>query len=218
MNWFGWYLNFAAGNIFGFIPILAGVYAGFFLLRKLFTRLPDPAVFVGVSFFICLVTVPSIPRYIFEEEILSKYKNAGEFKLVNSANWGAIVEPITLVKTPIGFFHFVSPISPYSTWENFKKKEVREYRSQIYRYSEPSITQLVDVDCSNNTISVSEPIEGVFKYVTFNENMSELETRIYCNTDYSSQVKIFQCKLNILNGISGASEGDVAEANQQCKT
>ena len=86
MSWLNWYLSFAAENIYGFIPILAVVYAIFFLLRKLFKKLPHPGIFVGISFFICLFTIPSMPRYTFENDILSKYKNAGEYKLVNSAN------------------------------------------------------------------------------------------------------------------------------------
>ena len=217
MSWLNWYLSFAAENIYGFIPILAVVYAMFFLLRKLFKKLPHPGIFVGISFFICLFTIPSMPRYTFENDILSKYKNAGEYKLVNSANWGALVEPITLIKTPIGFFHFVSPIQ-HSSWKNFQEKEVREYRSQIHRYSEPTISQLIDADCSDNTISISEPREGVFKYISFNDNMSKNQKKIYCETDYSFQVKMYQCKYRILSKLSKVSEKEVMEANEQCKS
>lgn len=217
MSWIDWYLSFAAENIYGFIPILAVVYAVFFLLRKLFKKLPHPGVFVALSFFICLFTVPSIPRYTFENDILSKYENAGEFKLVNWANWGAIVEPITLIKTPIGFFHFVSPIS-HSSWEDFQEKAVKEYRSQIHRYGEATISQLIDADCSDNTISISEPREGVFKYISFNENMSEIQKKIYCETDYLPQVEMYQCKYKILSKLSNVSEKEVVDANERCKS
>ena len=96
MNWINWYINFTAESIYGMIPILLLVYVSFFLLRKVFTKLPDPAVFTVLSFFIGIATIPSIPSYIFEKEILERYKYASHYKLIHSVKHSVLTEPLTL--------------------------------------------------------------------------------------------------------------------------
>jgi energy-coupling factor transporter transmembrane protein EcfT len=216
MDWLNWYITFASQNIYGFIPILGLIYALFFLLKKVFKKLPNPVYFVVLTFIVCIFTIPSIPRYTFENGVISKYKNAGEYKLVDSANWGAIVEPITLINTPIGFFHFVSP-SSLSFLGDVKSNKEKGYRSQIYRYNEPVITQIIDANCANMKISISEPRENVFKYISFNESMNANEQKIYCKTDYSPQIKMFRCKYKTLSKMSKVSEELAIQANNQCK-
>ena len=88
MKWVNWHLNFAAENIFGFLPIMIVVYFAFVLLRKIFSNLLHAGVFVGLAFFIALFTISSMLKFNFEKEILSKYSSAGEFKLVNKAGGG----------------------------------------------------------------------------------------------------------------------------------
>ena len=216
MDYLNWYLNFAANNIYGFIPIIGTIYGFFFILKKVFKKLPNPLIFAGLSFFICIFTIPSIPRYNFENNVLLKYKNAGEFKLVNSSKWGALVEPVTLFKTPIGFFHYVSPVT-HSSWKNFNENEEREFRSHIYRYSEPTRTQIINVHCSDMLISISEPIGGVYKYLVFNEKMNDNQKKIYCKTNFQNETNIFICKYRILSKITKPTEKEVINADNQCK-
>ena len=214
MSWLNWYLNFAATNIYGFIPILALIYGIFFLLKMFFNRLPHPGIFVVIAFFLSLFIIPSIPRYTFERDIISKYKDSSEYKLVETANWGALIEPITLLKTPVGFFHFVSPdliSSGIYTQDNQGR-----FFSQIHRYDEPPVTQMVEAECSDLTISISEPRDGVYKYIFFNEQMTEYQKRIFCETDYSPQIEIYKCKFKILRQINEISDEAVIDANRQC--
>ena len=77
---------------------------------------------------------------------------------------------------------------------------------------------MLDADCSDNTISISQPRDGVFKYISFNDDMSKKQKKIYCETDYSFQVKMYQCKYRILSKLSKVSEKEVMEANEQCKS
>ena len=210
-----WYIQFASSNIYAWLPILVVVYVISAGLKKIFNKSPNPSIFLMLTFVIGIFTVPSIPRYLFESEILSQYKDSGEFKLVNKANWGALIEPITLIKTPIGFFHFVSPISqPILGYD--KDRARNEFRSHIYRYDEEPVYQIVDADCSDNTITISEPVDGVFRYITWDEEMVGYQKRTYCETDYEAQVEIFYCKFNIVSKISNVSEQEVAQANTEC--
>ncbi|MEG9861212.1 MAG: hypothetical protein V6Z81_01705 [Parvularculales bacterium] len=110
MDWLIWHINFAAHNILGFMPIVAIVYGLFFVLRRKFSKLPDPFIFGALTFLMCLFTILSIPKYIFEYKIVSMYKHLGKYKLGNEARWGNLSEPLTLFSTPIGLFHFISPI------------------------------------------------------------------------------------------------------------
>lgn len=217
MNWVNWYLNFAAENIYGFLPIMIVVYFVFVLLRKIFSNLPHPGVFVGLAFFIALFTIPSMPRFNFEKEILSKYSSAGEFKLVNKAGWGALHEPITLINTPTGFFHYVMPVAP-AVFGSFDKNMEREFRSKIHRFDEPEISQIVNVNCPYNSISKSEPQDGIFRYTHFNEQMNDSERKIYCETDYEPEVRMFQCKYKILSKLSDVTEEATRTADAQCKS
>ena len=210
-----WYVKLASQTTYAWLPLLAAVYLIFFGLKKIFNRMPDPLMFVMLAFFIGIFTIPSIPRYLFENETLSQYRDAGEFKLVDKANWGALIEPITLIKTPIGFFHFVSPISqPILGYD--KDRARNEFRSHIYRYDEEPVYQIIDADCSDNTISISEPVDGDFRYIIWDEEMVDHQKRTYCETDYEAQVEIFYCKFNIVSKISNVSEQEVAQANTEC--
>jgi len=213
MSWLLLYLDLASESIFLFLPIAAVIYGVFFLLRKRFNKLPHPGVFAAISFVVYLLSIASVPRYTFEHEVTASFENtASEFKLVNTAKWGAIVEPITLIITPIGFFHFVSPIALSETWDNFQRKKIRSYRSEIHRFSEKPIRKWVNVNCSENLI-----YSGAFKQFSPDEKMSDHEKRIYCETDYSEQIKIFQCKYNFLNKRFDVSDDENIEANNRCK-
>lgn len=215
MEWIKSYLIFTSNNIYGFIPILVVVFLIFFILKLIFKNFPNPFIFVFISFIILIFTLPSVPRYIFETEILSEYENASEFKLVNSTRWGAFTEPITLIKTPIGFFHFVNPVSQIPIGYD-KNRSRNEFLSQIHRYNEEPIYEIVDVECSDKLISYSRSFDGIYRSISFNEKMLENEYKIYCETNYEKEAKTFFCKANILMKMDNITEEIVSEVNKQC--
>jgi energy-coupling factor transporter transmembrane protein EcfT len=215
MDFLNWYISFTSRSLYGFLPILAVVYAVFFVLRKAFKKLPDPGVFVALAFFIGIATIPSIPRYTFEKEVLSYYKNLDEFKLVDSAKWGALVEPLTLIKTPTGFFHFVGPLDFYPFV--FGLNNQRQFLSMIHRYEEPTVSQVVHADCSDMTYWLAEPGQSIVKEQSSYEKMNNNQKISFCETDYARQVKISNCKLKILSELSEVTEEANINANTQCK-
>ncbi|MEG9861213.1 MAG: hypothetical protein V6Z81_01710 [Parvularculales bacterium] len=69
------------------------------------------------------------------------------------------------------------------------------------------------------TISISEPVDGMFKYGLFFEEMNKHQQQIYCDTDYEYQAKIFYCKYKILSKLTLSKSKDnlIRDVNEQCK-
>ena len=220
MYWIDWYLAFTANSIYGVFPVVIISYFFFYILKKILRVMPEPYIFVGLIFFIYILTVPSYPRYKFEKDTIAQFDYQSEFKLVNKYKLGAFVEPLTLVNAPIGFFHFVSPVSQYSrgVLGYSRARDRNEFTSLIYNYGENPITQIIDADCSDKTISISEPVDKVFRYKVFNEAMNDNEKKIYCETDFSPQMKIFYCKFNILKDVKKVSTEELIDADKRCSS
>ena len=219
MHWIDLYMNFTAGSIYGVFPVLIISYLIFYILRKIFRIFPEPFIFVGLIFFVYIFTAPSYPRYKFEKNIIAKFNHQSEFKLVNDAKWGAFIEPLTLIKTPRGFFHFVSPATPGGGNSRYiKNGKANSFYSEIYRYEETPITQIVDADCSDKMITISEPVDGVYRTKVFNQKMNDNEEKIYCATDFTPQMQIFYCKFRMLTDVKKVSLEEVIEADKKCSS
>lgn len=213
MEWIKWYLEISANNIYFWIPPLAILYGTFFCLKKVFEQLPEPAIFVGAAFVIGLFTLPALPRYIFESETLAKYECADYWQLANFQKAGAFLEPLTLIKAPIAFFHYVSPVSVDGLGYE-KGRDQNTFGSHIYRYEEEPRLQIVNAYCSDERRSIAEPIDGIFRIVSSQE-MNAVERKIYCETDYTVQVDNFRQERKAIE-MGDTSEEEVVAAYSRC--
>ena len=182
-------LNFATQNIYGIALLLLPIYGIFWLLKRFVPRSPNPLGIVVILGFIGLSTLPSIPRYIFEKEILVKLDENKSLKLIKSAHWGAIEEPLTWFKAPIGSFYIVGPSGMLGTYYK-KDSSENSFRTFLFRYEEDPVVLLVDATCKERTLHISSPDEkGVYRYLTLNEEtMSDLQIKAYCEEDYTEQM------------------------------
>jgi hypothetical protein len=227
------YLEFASDNIYGFIPILAIVYGIFFLVKKLFSRFPDPLIFVVLTFFIGLFTLPSLPRYFFEEETIERYKNRSEWRLVNITRNGAIIEPLTWFNAPIGHFNFVTPI-PNALYD-FNSGS-HSFLLETVNFERGVTKEIASVDCASKKIIYASrdgeflPFLDVwgndtgYKYRTkdyqemdkYNFPYEDYDYKTYCQTDYSNNYKIFRCKRLALRGVETLTPEILSSTNTQC--
>ncbi len=106
-------------------------------------------------FLICLFTLPSIPRYQFEREALSKIEGKDWIRVIDKTKWGSLTEPLTFIKAPVGSIFIVMPNSPIEGG----------FREVLMRYKEKPRVRMSDPDCTDHTILYSEPdSNGVFRY------------------------------------------------------
>lgn len=178
---------FFTETIYGIGALTFAVYGLSVLANKHIKKFPAPPIITALAFFLFLFTLPSYPRYKFESETLAQFEEREHFKLVNTAKWGDLIEPMTWLKTPIGFFHFVSP-DPSA----YHPETGGSFKSIILRYEEAPIQELVDADCENKEISIYEPDEeGVLRYTDrFGDEMTEKEIDIYCENDFTKEADL----------------------------
>ena len=138
----------------------------------------------------------------FKTKIFNEYKNMSEFKLVQNRG--------------DRFFHYVNPMAEPVTGYDFKRKQ-NDFFSHIIEYEYEKKFQIITSDCQEKTIAVSEPIEKVYRYVRWHEPMSELEEKVYCDTDYSFQREIWYCKSKKLREYDSEINYElVSKANNFC--
>lgn len=144
-----------------------------------------------------LVTLKDFKKKIFDE-----YKNMSDFKLVQNQE--------------DRYFHYVNPMAEPVTGYDFKRKQ-NEFFSHIIEYEYEKKVQIIISDCEEKTIAVSEPIEEVYRYVRWHEPMSQLEVKVYCDTDYSFQRDIWYCKSKKLREYdSDVNYELISKANNVC--
>ena len=188
-----WFLNFAFSNLYGMAILLAPIYGLFWLLKKFIPSFPKPLSIVLILGFIGIATLPSVPRYIFENKYTKQINEHPEYKLVNSASYGALWEPLTLFKTPKGFFHVVAPVIDVGVYYN-KDNEVNEFQSEIFSYKEDPIIELITAYCNDKTKLVSRPDKGgVFRYTSnAPKPMVYDEYKYFCELDYTQEAKVMK--------------------------
>tara|TARA_Y100001934_G_C12025149_1_gene618729 strand:- start:141 stop:755 length:615 start_codon:yes stop_codon:yes gene_type:complete len=193
MEIFSTLLNFASENLYGMAILLLPIYGIFWLLRKVFPRSPNPLGVVLIIGVLGIFTLPSIPRYFFEQEILQKLEQNKNLKLIHSAKWGAIIEPLTWFYSPIGSFYIVGPSGIAGTY--YKKDESRNsFRTLLFRYKEDPQFRLVDADCKDRTVWMSGPDKnGTYRYLTRTAmKMFDVQVKTFCEEDYTEQMAILR--------------------------
>ncbi len=166
-------------SIYGIAVITVVIYFLAIGIKKVIPNSPNPAVAGAFVFVATLFTLPSIPRYQFEDESLSKIQEKDWIRVINKTKWGSITEPLTWFRAPIGSIFIVMPNSPMEGG----------YREVLLRYEEEPRVTMSDPDCTDNTILYSEPDkQGVFRYTSVEaQPMTEQEVSIYCEYDWSKE-------------------------------
>jgi len=189
-----WVLGFLSGSIYGIALLAAPIYGIFWLLRRFCPRSPHPGIPTGIAVLLAFLTFPSLPRYSFEAKALENIEQAKHMKLVSTSNWGSLTEPLTLIKTPIGFFRLVGPAT--GPGEIYDRKQPRNmFISVILRYGEDKqLVERADADCSDRTVWYSAPdASGAFRYQTNKaKRMNDEDHKIFCETDFSEQWEFIQ--------------------------
>jgi len=172
-NWL--FLN----SVYGIIAIAGLVYVILRAVRKRVPTFPNPVVIAIPIAIIGMLTIPSIPRYQFEKETLAQIRGKNWIRVISQTQWGDLTEPLTLIRAPIGTFFLVLPENPMTGG----------YREVLIRYGERTRVSLSEPDCTDSTISHSEPDDqGVFRYTAdFGRRMTASEFAIYCEYDWSRE-------------------------------
>ncbi len=169
-------------TIFGIATIVMATYG---IVRLLFKDKENktPEIIAGVAFFTALLTIPSIPRYQFENEIREKINQSPWMRVVNETKWGDLTEILTLFVTPVGSFTLVMPNEP----------TIGGFSVITFQYDEDPIESLIEPECSDETYTYSYPHNGKFVYGTEEDGsfdvvkMQGWEHEQFCKSDWSKE-------------------------------
>lgn len=183
---------FFTETTYGIFLLCLPIYGMARAVKKVFKAAPDPSVITVLAGVVLFLTMPSIPRYQFQAEGLRMAQEHPEYKLAWTFRYGDILEPLTLVNAPIGFFKFVNP-DPLT----YQPGEGGEFHAVVLRYKEDRQQMIVHASCQDKTMSISRPdSSGVYRYTTEGEvEMSEQDIEIYCHTDYSEQMNFMRTSI-----------------------
>ena len=145
MGFVDWFLT---QTIFGIAILIVPIYGIAYLFKKFVPGFPSPFAVSAVCFVLLIATVPSYPRYKFEKQALSMLERSPHAKIIAKTYSGDITEPITWIRTPLGFVHVVYPDFPL---------EGGGYYRVIMRYDEEPQITIENPDCKDFTIMVSAP-------------------------------------------------------------
>ena len=191
-------------SIYGIVIVGSSIYgiANYikrFLPKEIILKIPDLTPIFGVLFIIYISTVPTYPRYKFHKEALKVIENLPPHShVINQTYWGDIIEPITWFKSFIGSVYIVLPNDIIT----------QGFKTILFRYEEEPEINIVDANCKNKTISFSTPDkDGVFKYTTFSEKITEFDFDIFCKTDWTAKKEIL--RKTMMDAYSQKSQSDV---------
>lgn len=166
-------------SIYGIVVVAAAVYLTALGIKKVIPKLPNPFALAAIAFVVAICTVPSLPRYQFEDEALSQIEGREWVRVINKTNWGSLTEPLTWFHAPVGSVFMVMP----------NTQTEGGFREVLLRYQEQPQIRMSDPDCSGKTILYSEADNaGVFREISKrSQPMSEQEYSIYCEYDWSKE-------------------------------
>jgi len=132
-------------------------------------------------FVLVLFIFPSIPKYKFEEETLSKFTGKDYIRIAKRYKSGSFLEPLTLLHTPVTSILAIRPNSNI---------DGGGYTEMLFKFDKKPEIRIVDPDCSQGTASYSEPdIQGVFRVVSHSKEMSKFDNSLYCEYDWTKENK-----------------------------
>lgn len=177
-----WIESFLFSTIWGVALLASPLFAIAWVFNKLLKGSETPYYIAGGLAILMNVTVPSIPRILFEKRILEQTRDAPGFRLIDTYVLGDFAEPLTWFYDFHGYFRFIRPESPY-----FVVFETPVFREIIFRYGEEPKIFLVEVHCDTKNVSVSAPgDDGVFYLL--GDDWGKLDSKqhtIYCERDWT---------------------------------
>ena len=188
------YLELGSQSFFWYLPLFLIFYVFFLLLKKLGMNIFSPykaTIFISI---IAALTLPTIPKYNFANEVNKTFKDASEFRLVNSSSAVSLAEPLALIKSPATFFLYVSPLQPPQSSGYSFGSDNNSFIVIEYKYKELPTQEIIDADCTNTIISISKPVDGTFKYID-ERPMFPQEKATFCINDYTYENDIAFCKV-----------------------
>lgn len=170
-------------TIYGIAAVAGLLYVVLRALKRRFPRFPEPMYVVAPVFLVGIFVLPSIPRYQFERETLAQIEGEGWIRVVNQTRWGAVTEPLTWVKTPIGSVTILMPEPPVEG----------SFRQVIMQYEKKPLVSNVEADCELSEIIYARPDkDGVFRYTTPSPvRMTPLEKSWFCDYDWTQEKEAF---------------------------
>jgi len=175
-------------SMIGIVVITGIVLIVFILLQKVIPKAPNPLYIACAVFFIGLFTLPSIPRYKFEKDVFTELNGKDWVRIVDKIKRGHIAEPLTLIKTPVGYFKAVMPNVDDIVMPN--SDDIAAFTEGIFQYKKEPILSIVITDCNKHIIlQYSQPDnEGVYRQLLEEPiKMNEDEKRIYCEYDWTKE-------------------------------
>jgi hypothetical protein len=171
-------------TIDGIIAVAILLYVALWKVRKRFPKAPEPIYIVAPAILVALLVVPSIPRYLFEQETLEKIEGKAWIRVVEKMRWGSASEPLTWVMTPIGSVTIIMPDPPVEG----------AFRQEIMRYGKEPVVATVKADCNRSRIIYARPDKaGVFRDTTPSPlKMNSLQKRRFCDYDWTREKEAFR--------------------------
>jgi hypothetical protein len=178
-------------TVYGMLGVATLVYLLLRDLKKTFPRFPEPALVAGLVFLVGVGTLPSIPRYQFQNEMLKlMLRIEGSGRVASTSSWRSMTEPLTWVNPPIGAVTLVWPQTAHFVGDG-QRIGLAPFENRFYewtmRYGEKPAESLVDADCVQSTIRYTQPDEsGILHPVTPSPvKMVAREEDLYCEHNWS---------------------------------
>ena len=170
-------------SIYGTVVFAAAVWAVAHLFGKLTKRDLLPAVWGGIAFVICLVVLPSLPRFQFEKEVRAHLKSAPWVRVVEEVKLGSLLEPLTWFVSPVGVFRVVSP-------DLLDEQQFTEF---LFRYDQEPVVRIIDVACVDREYYLSVPdSKGTFRILPETQRMTDQDFGLFCIEDWSERRKTYR--------------------------
>jgi len=156
---------------------------------------------------IAALTLPTIPKYNFANEVNKTFKDTSEFRLITSSSAVSLAEPLAFIKSPTTFFLYVSPLQPPQSSGYSFGSDNNSFIVLEYKYQELPTQEIIDADCTNAMISISKPVDGTFKYID-ERPMFPQEKATFCVNDYTYENDIAFCKVGKMFKASTSDKTD----------
>lgn len=174
--------------LFDTIVGIGSLAALVYLISSKFNRRDMGFKIALIVFFVGLFTLPSVPRYQFEQDVISNQVNKPWVKIAKTHKGGDIAEPLTWFMTPVQTFILVMPESSSSS----------RFLVTQFTYKEPALIRLAIPDCKVRSVSFFAMDNQSGKYAAFkeaqNKEMFLEEYKLLCLTDWSEEKRALGAK------------------------
>lgn len=177
MDWAIWFFT---DRIFGTFFLAAIAYG----IAKL-VKIPLPEAAAAIAFLLALFTLPTYPRYKFEQDTYAELAKHPEYRIAQTTHWGSFSEPLTWFRSFMGHFRAVAP-DPVAGDE---EEGMAAFRQIVFRYGEQPQQWMHFVFCNENRMSSSmRDSSGEFHLTSRDWQQISSENRvIFCESDWSIQ-------------------------------